>query len=128
MFGDAPNWWGDIPTWLTLIAALFALRYGIKQVQSSREDSREATAKQIWKDYHLHGIQYSELANPDFSKLDCKKEEYDGDRGKFYDYQWFVSLMLLACDEVLRLRGGSDWERIVKNPALYQFWKAISGK
>ena len=81
-----------------------ALWFGIEQIRSSREDSREATAKQIWKDYHLHGIQYSELANPDFSKLDYEKEEYDGDRGKFYDYQWFVSLMLLACDEVIRLR------------------------
>ena len=128
MFGDAPNWWWDIPTWLTLIAALFALRYGIKQVQSSREDSHEATAKEIWKDYHLHGIQYSELANPDFSKLDYKKQEYDGDRVKFYDYQWFVSLMLLACDEVLRLRGGSDWERIVKNNIRYHLPYINSGK
>jgi hypothetical protein len=35
MSGDVPNWWGDIPTWLTTIAALFALWFGIEQVQSS---------------------------------------------------------------------------------------------
>ena len=63
-----------------------------------------------------------------FSKLDFEKEEYDGDRVKFYDYQWFVSLTLLACDEVLRLRGGSDWERIVKNNIRYHLPYINSGK
>lgn len=113
---------------VTALAAIIALLFGIVQVLAARADTREATAKAIWKDYHLHGIQYSELANPDFPKLDYEKEEYNGDRGKFYDYQWFVSLMLLACDEVLRLRGGSDWERIVKNNIRYHLPYINSGK
>ena len=55
------------------------------------------------------------LPNPELSNLDYEREELDGDRGKFFDYQWFVSFMLLACDEILQLRGGSNWEKIVEN-------------
>jgi hypothetical protein len=132
MFGDVPGWLitklGDIPTWLTTIAAFVALWFGIRQVQSSREDAREATAKSIWMAYHVHGIEYPKYANPELSKLDYKNEKLDGDQGKFYEYQWFVSLMLLACDEVLRLRGGSDWERIVKNNIRYHLPYINSGK
>ena len=122
MLGKVPEWVGDVPTWLTLIAAIVALRFGIKQVQSSREDTREATAKQIRSDYLLHAIQKPELANPDPSKLDFDKGEYGGDGEKFDDYTWFVSFMLLQCDELLRLRDGEndwDWEQIVENNINY---------
>jgi hypothetical protein len=97
---------------------LIALVLGIVQVLSARASQREATAKEIWKEYHLVGLEYPTLANVDWSKLDYEKREYDGDRGKFCDYQWFVAFILLACDEILRLRGGADdwdWEQIVKN-------------
>jgi hypothetical protein len=120
MCGDAPDWVGDIPTWLTFIAAVIALWFAIKQVRSSREDAREQTAKEIWKAYYLHSIDHPELANPELSKLDFEKQELDGSRQEFYKYQWFVSFMLLACDEVLSLRGdGPDWDKFVENNVGY---------
>jgi hypothetical protein len=70
--------------------------------------------------YYLRCIDHPEYANPDPSKLDFEKEEYDGDCREFYNYQWFVSFMLLACDQVIRLRGGGpDWEKFVKNNVGY---------
>jgi hypothetical protein len=110
--------WGAAANVVMAAAAIAALWYAFVQVRSSREDTREATAKHIWSEYHLNGLEYPELANPDLSKLDYKKMEYGGDAAKFHDYTWFVSFMLLACDELLRLGGGADdwdWEQIVKN-------------
>ena len=89
------------PEWLTTIMAFVALVFGIWQIRSSRADSREATAKQIWMEYYLRCIEYPKFANPELSKLDYKNQTLDGKKEKFFDYQWFVSFMLLACDEVI---------------------------
>jgi hypothetical protein len=105
---------GDLAGWTTALAALVALVFGVWQVVSSRASGREATAKQIWMTYELEGLKNRKYANPDLSVLECNKKTFDDDRGMFYDYQWFVSFMLLACDEVLRLRTGAwDWEQVV---------------
>ena len=80
---------------------------------------REATAKQIWMEYYLRCIEYPKFANPELSKLDYKNQTLDGKKEKFFDYQWFVSFMLLACDEVIRLRGGAEWERFAENNVSY---------
>lgn len=107
------------PEWLTTIMAFVALVFGIWQIRSSRADSREATAKQIWMEYYLRCIEYPKFANPELSKLDYKNQTLDGKKEKFFDYQWFVSFMLLACDEVIRLRGGAEWERFAENNVSY---------
>jgi hypothetical protein len=59
------------------------------------------------------------LQTPELSDLDYENETLDGDKEKFFEYQWFVSFMLLACDQVLRLRGSADWKRIVENNLRY---------
>ena len=109
----------DWPGWLTTITAFVALAFGIWQIRSSREDTQEATAKSTWMEYYLRCIEFPKYANPELSKLDYEKQELDGTRGKFFEYQWFVSFMLLACDEVIRLRGGADWERFAENNVGY---------
>ena len=116
-------WVGDMAGWVTAIAAIVALWFGIVQVRSAKKSQLEATAKEIWMNYELHGLQYAEYANPELSKFDYKKLELDESRQKFFEYQWFVSLMFLACDEVLQLRG-RDWEQIVENNIKYH-WRYI---
>ena len=66
------------PEWLTTIMAFVALVFGIWQIRSSRADSREATAKQIWMEYYLRCIEYPKFANPELSKLDYKNQTLDG--------------------------------------------------
>ena len=110
--------WGHVANLAMAAAAVAACWYAFVEVRSARDDSHEATAKEIWMQYHLYALQYPKLANPDSSKLDYEKWEYEGDTAQFDDYAWFVSFMLLACDELLRLRGDAtdwDWEQIVKN-------------
>ena len=119
MFEDVYRWLTtttiDIPGWLTTITAVVALVFAILQIRSSREDTQEATAKSTRMEYYLRCIEFPKYVNPELSKLDYKKQTLDGSPGKFFEYQWFVSFMLLACDEVIRLRGGADWERFAEN-------------
>ena len=112
--------------------AFVALVFGIWQIRSSRADSREATAKQIWMEYYLRCIEYPKFANPELSKLDYKNQTLDGKKEKFFDYQWFVSFMLLVCDEVI----STTWRRRVVaicrkqrqlSPGLYKV-SSICGK
>ena len=121
--------WGAVANVVMALAAIAALFYAWAQIQSSSKDSHEATAKQIWMQYHLSGLAYPELANPDLPKLDYKKMEYGGNAAKFHDYTWFVSFMLLACDELLRLGKDDasdwDWDQIVENNINYH-WDYIN--
>ncbi len=107
------------PGWLTTIMAFVALVFGIWQIRSRERTSREATAKQTWMEYYLRCIEYPKYANPELSKLDYKNRNSMETAGKFFDYQWFVSFMLLACDEVILLRGGAEWERFAENNISY---------
>jgi hypothetical protein len=84
--------WGNVANLMMALAAIAALLYAFVEVRSARDDSHEATAKEIWMQYHLYALQYPKLANPDSSKLDYEKWEYEGDTAQFDDYTWFVSL------------------------------------
>jgi hypothetical protein len=59
--------------WAGWIAVLVALGYGVYQIRSSREDTREATAINTWMQYYLRCIDHPEYANPELLKLDYKK-------------------------------------------------------
>src|SRR5262245_19422052 len=109
MFEDVYRWLTtttiDIPGWLTTATAVVALVFAIWQIRSSREDTQEATAKSTWMEYYLRCIEFPKYANPELSKLDYEKQT-----------RW---IMMLACDEVIRLRGGADWQRFAENNVGY---------
>jgi hypothetical protein len=114
--GNAVN---TVSTVVMAGAAVWALLYAIKQIESAKQqaesaraDAREQTAKQIWTDYHIKGLEYPEFSNPQellgFQTLKPNQRKY-------LEYTWFVSFLLLVCDEILRLQGGANWKQIVKD-------------
>jgi hypothetical protein len=99
-------------------AAIGALVYAFFQVRAARNDAHDQTAKEIWKEYHIKGLEYPEFSNPEklLKNWDYAEEnKLDGSHEKFLKYTWFVSFLLLVCDEILRLRHGSNWDQIVTN-------------
>src|SRR5262245_25236101 len=68
--------------------------------------------------YEHRGLEYPQYANPELSVFDYKERTLDGERQKFYEYEWFVSFMVLACDAVL-LIGRGRWEAVVKRNLKY---------
>jgi hypothetical protein len=104
--------WGNVANLVMALAAIAALLYAFVEVRSARDDSREATAIQTWMEYYLRCLDQPQYACPDFKKLKSSKE--------LYKYEWFVSFMLLACDQVIRLpKGGPNWEQFVRNNVSY---------
>jgi hypothetical protein len=104
---------GDLAGWVTALAAIVGLAFVSWQVWSARRTQREATANDTWMNYEQFGLKNPKYANPELSVLDYEKTTLDGDRQKFYEYEWFVSFMLLACDAVLILSSRA-WEHVVK--------------
>jgi hypothetical protein len=115
----------DFAAAVTAVAAVVALVFGIWQVRASEASSREATAKQIWMNYELRGFEEPRFANPSIADIDYKARSFIGDAEQFLKYEWFVSFMLLACEEVLRL-GGKDWENGVDDNLL-SHWPYLGG-
>jgi len=115
-------WYFGVADWAAWLAVLVALVYGAKEIQSSREDTREATAIQTWMEYYSRCLEYPEYACPELLKLDYNKlDKLEGNElREFSKYQWFVSFMLLACDQVIRLpKGGPNWEQFIRNNVGY---------
>src|SRR5262245_56478465 len=108
----------DMAGWVTALAAFIALLFGIFQVRSARKTQREATANEIWMNYEQRGLEYPRNANPELSAFDYEKRTLNGKRQKFYEYEWFVSFMLLACDAVLLLNS-RGWKDVVKTNLEY---------
>src|SRR5262245_64608650 len=116
---------GDIATWVAALAAIGGLWFAGAQLRSAkdiqadaRDIQREATANEIWMNYEQRGLEYPKYANPELSRFDYKERTLDGQRQKFYEYEWFVSFMLLACDAVLLLDSRA-WETVVKENLSY---------
>jgi hypothetical protein len=91
----------NIATCVGVIGVFVAFR----QLKSSREVQREATAIDVWKDF-LHLA----LAHPDLAKPEPYMASQGSNYTKFSKYTWFVSAMLFAAERVLMLRDSDDWE------------------
>ena len=104
------------------IAANFATTAGVVglgiaywQLRSTRAIQREATAIGIWKDYLELALQHPKLSLPEpYMVLRNRGTE------QYKQYEWFVSSLLFACEQVLSLEPDSDeWKRTVASQLSY---------
>lgn len=93
----------------TTLAALFAL-IGVGmvyvQIRANRAIQREATAKDLFRQYLQEGLEHPELVNPDPEML------LQGKRS--VQYEFFVANMLYSFDEVLQNTRSKDWREVVR--------------
>jgi hypothetical protein len=75
------------------------------QLNSIRNNGREATAQQIYLNYVRVGLDYPQFAQPDYDQIKAGGEQ------DLTRYRWFVSLMMFACDEVLENIDSDEWRR-----------------
>jgi hypothetical protein len=92
------------------LAATSAAAAFIYSVYKGRQDilrSREVSARAAWEAYLEMAFE-----NPDLARAEVKKADAD----KFEKYEWFVSRMLYAAEEVLTLSGQSKpWTAAIKS-------------
>ena len=91
---------------MSAVSAALAFIYSIYKGRQDIQRSREVSARAAWD-------AYLEMAfdNPDLSLAQIKKTDAD----QFEKYEWFVSRMLYAAEEVLTLSAQSKpWKAAIK--------------
>jgi hypothetical protein len=75
---------------------------------NARNSQREATAKDIYRDYLKLAFQHPKFANPEaFGDLAAMS--------KNEEYRWFVAFMLNSCDEIARIKSrDKGWRKTIR--------------
>ena len=106
---------GGIATVLTACVALFALIVVPLQIRAAKNSQREATAKDIYRDYLKLAFEHPKLANPTkFVGQDNGDWKHMGEWIQDEQYRWFVAFMLNSCDEILSSRRRDKiWREVI---------------
>jgi hypothetical protein len=83
---------GGLATVVAALVALLAICIAIWALISGRNSQREATAKDIYRDYLKLAFDNPEIAAA--RRADSAQEE---------KYEWFVAFLLTSCDEIVRI-------------------------
>ena len=74
-----------------------------RALRSNQKNQRESTAKSVFREYLRLAFEHSDLAEPDYQKLQAQPDKYK-------KYSWFVAHLLWACEEILRYEEGKIWK------------------
>jgi hypothetical protein len=110
-----------VATVVTAAVASIALIFSWAQIRAGRMVQREAYARELYRDYLKIAFEYPQLANPSLGKFDFAQRTIDDDRKDFERYEWFISFLLDACDEILRtdtqtarMNTRSEWYETIR--------------
>lgn len=90
-----------VATVITALIAGIALGFTWAQIVGARGDQRRSFAHDLYRDYLSLAFENPKLANPILANFDYEKRTIDGCQKDFERYEWFVSVMLDACQEIL---------------------------
>lgn len=97
--------WGDI---ITPLIAIFAVIVAIRQLKSSKIESRSSTANSIYHSY-LNLC----LANPELAK---GKGSITKANDNYGSYCWFISSMLFSFEKIIEsVDSNEKWESTIKS-------------
>lgn len=103
----AAQFGANVATMVGVVGVFVAYR----QLHAGLRGQREATALGIWKDYLQLALAHPELASPgpDILAEDTKSKDYRR-------YEWFVSTMLFACEQIIALElDDTQWRESVQD-------------
>jgi hypothetical protein len=107
--GDA---WRSLPEWLTALVAIVALLFAWFQIRSNEKVAGNAAALSAWRDYLAACTKYTEYSShplvkntlPSRSTKDIEvQDSIESER-----YLWFLSTLLLGCEQVLLHASDAD--------------------
>lgn len=105
----------NVATALAAVAALFALRLGWIQIRENRLTQSEATAKDIYREYLRLALEYPQYSLPDYSRISA-----DENSDEFKQYEWFVSFLIYAAEEILAFFPDSEgWRATITSQFEY---------
>jgi hypothetical protein len=87
----------------TFFVAVFALAVAYVQITAARESQREATAKDVFRDYLRLSFENPEYGAPSKNLNQDEK------------YRWFVAVALNACDEIASsVLPDESWQKVIR--------------
>ncbi len=95
---------GNISQMVTTLIAIGAVGLAYWQVTAARRAQREATAKDLYRDYLRLAFENPKLAVPDPEDEKLIQQE---------KYRWFASILLNACDEILYCIDDDVWRSVI---------------
>lgn len=114
--------WSNVSDLVTAGVAVIALIGAIWQVLAAKKCQREATAAELYGNYLTLAVEHPLLAGGYVSIPDaCEppKEEFER-------YEWFVSVMLHAFEQILDLTKDKVWRKAI-NDQLHYHKKYLTG-
>ena len=104
---------GGLATAGTMIAALCALVFAWNQTTQGRNSQREATAKDIYRDYLRLAFENPKFANPNKLLGMAEGWKQNGEWIQDERYRWFVAFMLNSYDEIALCNPKDNTWRLV---------------
>ena len=105
----------DLANIVMALAALAALWGAAWQVRESERAQREATASELYSNYLTKAIEYPQYAGAHRAVVDAAPGSEAYER-----YEWFVSLMLHAFEQILDLTKDDEiWRKAIVDQIAY---------
>jgi hypothetical protein len=107
--------WAQVAPGLTPLVALVAVVVAWRQLRLNRLNQRETIAKTLYREYLKTAIEKPVFANPDLAKFDYNAATIDDSHEKFESYEWYISYMLHACEEILGIQKSDLWRHTIRS-------------
>lgn len=95
---------------VTLAVAIF----GIYQFLTTQRLTRSQTAKEIYADYLKFSFENPRFADPSLARVDYVEKTFDESGELFGKYEWFVSYMIMAYEEIYFLSDEPSWANTMR--------------
>ena len=122
--------WGSVPDWMVGTAAVLALFLAFAQIQVTNALSKRNYASQIWLEYLKIGLEHPELGEDWIAmrelKLKSLADLVAGESIESQRYLWFLTIVLDACDAILRNLSRPLWDKTIR--AQITFHKGALGE
>lgn len=113
------NGLGSVAEWATAMIALVALLFAWRQIRSNEKAAGDAAALSAWRDYLAACMKYTEYTSHTLVKRvlpsHTTKNIADQDSVESERYLWFLSTLLLGCEQVLLNASNSEgwWKNLI---------------
>lgn len=112
-----PNW-GTVPDWIVAGAAIVAVIMACVQIQTANSLSKRNYASQVWLEYIKIGLEHPELGEDWIAmrehRISSLEELVAGESLASQRYLWFLTMVLDACDAILRNLSRPLWDRTIR--------------
>lgn len=96
------------------LLAVIAAAIAWYQVRVSHRDQKRTTAKEIYREYLERAFENPKLSSPSHPTSYYPYNKITADDQLFEQYEWYVSYLLLAVEEILDLEESEQWKETLK--------------